>query len=154
MRKVLGVDPGLAATGYAVIGEDGRGFRLLVEGTVRTEATEPLPARLGRIYQTLAQVVETWDPWGVALEDVYLARNAPSAMYTVQVTGVVLLLAQGREVFRYAPRAVKRWICGNGSAPKEQVWDMVAHLLGRRPSSDHAADAAALALCALLEAQA
>ncbi|MCX7844860.1 MAG: crossover junction endodeoxyribonuclease RuvC [Candidatus Bipolaricaulota bacterium] len=153
MRRVLGVDPGLAATGYAVVAEEGGGFRLLAQGTVRTAAEEPLPARLGRIHAALSQVVAAWDPWAVALEDVYLAKNAPSAMYTAQVTGVVLLLAQGRRVFHYAPRAVKRWICGNGGAPKEQVWRMVAHLLGAQPSSDHAADAAALALCALLEAR-
>ncbi|MFN3346461.1 MAG: crossover junction endodeoxyribonuclease RuvC [Candidatus Bipolaricaulaceae bacterium] len=153
MRKVLGVDPGLTATGYAVVAEEAGGFRLLAEGTVRTRPQDPLPKRLSHIHRALAQVVEAWDPWAVALEDVYLAKNAPSAMYTVQVTGVVLLLAQGRVVFRYAPRAVKRWICGNGGASKEQVWHMVTHLLGRRPDSDHAADAAALALCALLEAQ-
>lgn len=153
MRKVLGVDPGLTATGYAVVAEDGGSFRLLAEGTVRTKARDPLPDRLSHIHQELAQVVRAWDPWAVALEEVYLARNAPSAMYTVQVTGVVLLLAQGREIFWYAPREVKRWICGNGGAAKEQVWHMVAHLLGCRPGSDHAADAAALALCALLEAQ-
>lgn len=153
MRRVLGVDPGLTATGYAVVAEEDGHFRLLCGGTVRTRAQDPLPARLLHIHRTLAHVVEAWDPWAVALEEVYLARNAPSALYTVQVTGVVLLLACGREVFRYAPREVKRWICGHGGASKEQVWHMVAHLLGQRPDSDHAADAAALALCALLAAR-
>lgn len=153
MRAVLGVDPGLSATGYAVVGEEGGKFRLLAQGTVHTAAREPLPTRLSRIHGALAQVVEKWNPWGVALEEVYLARNAPSAMHTAQVMGVVLLLAAGRRVFHYAPRAVKKWICGNGSAPKEQVLRMVAHLLGEELSSDHAADAAALALCALLEAR-
>lgn len=153
MSRVLGVDPGLAATGYAVVAAEGHGFRLLVEGAVRTGAHDPLPVRLAHIHHALAQIVAAWDPWAVALEEVYLGRNAPSAMYTAQVTGVVLLLAQGRAVFRYAPREVKRWICGNGNAPKEQMWRMVTHLLGCRPNSHHAADAAALALCALLESK-
>jgi len=151
MRKVLGVDPGLSATGYAVVAEVNGGFRLLAQGTVRTKADEPLPERLFRIYTELAEVVKTWDPEGFALEEVYLARNAPSALFTVQVCGALLLLARGRKVFTYAPRAVKRKICGNGAAPKEQVLQMIAHLLGEKPGSDHAADAAALAICALLE---
>lgn len=151
MRKVLGVDPGLSATGYAVVAEVNGGFRLLAQGTVRTKANESLSERLFRIYTELAEVVKTWDPEGFALEEVYLARNAPSALFTVQVSGAVLLLARGRKVLTYAPRAVKRKICGNGAAPKEQVWEMIAHLLGEKPGSDHAADAAALAVCALLE---
>lgn len=151
MRKVLGVDPGLSATGYAVVAEVDGGFRLLAQGTVRTTKREPLPERLGRIHEELARIVETWDPQGLALEKVYLARNAPSALFTIQVTGIIFLLARGRRIFTYAPRAVKRRICGTGAAPKEQVIGMIAHLLGQRPNSDHAADAAALALCALLE---
>lgn len=151
MKKVLGVDPGLTATGYAVVAEENGGFRLLSQGTVRTRADDPLPERLARIHEELRKVVEVWDPDGLALEEVYLARNAPAAMFTVQVCGVVLLLGRGRRVFTYSPRAVKRKICGTGAASKEQMMRMIAHLLGESPKTDHAADAAALALCALLE---
>lgn len=151
MRKVLGVDPGLTATGYAVVAEVEGSFRLLTQGTVRTRSDDPLPERLAKIHGELAKVVKEWDPEGLALEEVYLARNAPAAMFTVQVVGVVLLLGQGRRIFTYSPRAVKRKICGNGAAPKQQMMHMVAHLLGENPGTDHAADAAALALCALLE---
>lgn len=151
MKKILGVDPGLTATGYAVVASSDRGFRLLAQGTVRTRAEDPLPDRLGKIHEELAQVMVTWDPEGLALEEVYLARNAPAAMFTVQVCGVILLLGRGRKIFSYAPRTVKRRICGNGAAPKQQMMKVVAHLLGEVPSTDHAADAAALALCALLE---
>jgi crossover junction endodeoxyribonuclease RuvC len=151
MRKVLGVDPGLTATGYAVVAEVGGEFRLLAQGTVRTNGANPLPERLTKIHGALAQVVAAWDPEALVLEEVYLARNAPSAMYTAQVCGVVLLLARGRRVLTYAPRAVKRRVCGNGGAPKDQMVRMITHLLGEKPATDHAADAAALALCALLE---
>lgn len=147
----MGVDPGLGATGYALVAEVDGGFRLLAQGTVRTHKGEPLPERLARIHGELAKVVENWDPEGLALEEVYLAKNAPAAMFTVEVCGVVLLLGRGRKVFTYSPREVKRRICGTGAAPKEQMMGMIAHLLGEAPRSDHAADAAALALCALLE---
>lgn len=151
MRKVLGVDPGLTATGYAVVAEEARGFRLLTQGTIRTKSTEPLPERLAKIHEEVQRVVRAWDPEALALEEVYLARNAPAAMSTVQVCGVILLLGKGRSIFTYPPRAVKRRICGTGGAPKDQMMQMIAHLLGERPATDHAADAAALALCALLE---
>lgn len=152
MKRVLGVDPGLTATGYAVVADTSTGFRLLEQGTIRTRTEEPLPERLRKIYGALSRVIETWRPEALALEEVYLARNAPAAMFTVQVCGVVLLLAQGLRVFTYAPRKVKRQICGSGGASKEQVTRMVSHLLGENLATDHAADAAALALCALLEA--
>lgn len=151
MPRVLGVDPGLTATGYAVVEELSGRFRLLAQGTVRTRATNPLPERLGLIHRELAKVVNTWNPSALSLEEVYLARNAPSALFTVQVCGVVLLLGQGRRILTYSPRAVKRKICGTGAASKEQMIGMIASLLGELPITDHAADAAALAICALLE---
>lgn len=152
--RVLGVDPGLSATGYAVVTDEDRALRALVSGTVRPDPHQPLPQRLGQIHQELSALLRQWEPEGLALEEVYLGRNAPSAMATAQVVGVVLLLAQGLLVFTYAPRQVKKWICGSGKAPKEQVVAMVAHLLGQDGwESDHAADAAAVAICALLEAE-
>lgn len=151
MLRVLGVDPGLTATGYAVVEELSGRFRLLAQGTVRTRASDPLPERLGQIHRELAQVVNTWNPSALSLEEVYLARNAPSALFTVQVCGVVLLLGQGRRILIYSPRVVKRKICGTGAASKEQMMGMIASLLGEPPLTDHAADAAALAICALLE---
>lgn len=151
MPRVLGVDPGLTATGYAVVEEISGRFHLLAQGAVCTRAADPLPERLGQIHRELGQVVKTWDPSALSLEEVYLARNAPSALFTAQVCGVVLLLGQGRRIFTYPPRAVKRKICGTGTASKEQMMGMVASLVGELPLTDHAADAAALAICALLE---
>lgn len=150
--RVLGVDPGLAATGYAVVAGDGARPEMLAVGTIRTQATVPVPDRLSAIHGKLAQVIAIYDPTGVAVEEVYLARNAPSAMATREVVGVVKLLAQGRRLYTFAPREVKKWICGSGSAPKDQVIHMVQSLVGARDlDSDHAADALAIAICALLE---
>lgn len=148
----MGVDPGLTATGFGVVEEE-RGYRVLAVGTVRPKPHLPLPERLGQIRAELLAVVEAWQPEVVAVEEVYLAHNAPSAMLTAQVVGVVKLVAQGRQLFTYAPREVKKWICGTGTAPKEQMMRMTQGLLGLsgQKLSDHAADALALALCALLE---
>jgi len=150
--RVLGVDPGLTATGYGVVEEVGGAFRVLTQGTVRTSSRTPLPERLAKIYRALQATIEEFQPDTVAVEEVFLARNAPSAMLTAQVVGVVKLAAQGRRLRSYAPREIKKWICGNGSAPKGQMMAMMEHLLGTSSlGSDHAADALAVAVCALCE---
>ncbi|HHE48059.1 MAG TPA: crossover junction endodeoxyribonuclease RuvC [Candidatus Acetothermia bacterium] len=150
--RVLGVDPGLAACGYGVVEESGEGLRPLACGTVRTSSQAPLPSRLGKIYRELHRVVEEYEPDAVAVEEVYLARNAPSAMLTAQVVGVIKLLAEGRALKSYAPREIKKWITGSGSAPKDQMLRMMEHLLSTQDlASDHAADALAVAVCALFD---
>jgi len=146
------VDPGLTATGYGVVEEVGGVFRVLARGTVRTSSRSPLPDRLQKIYRVLRETVEKYQPDWVAVEEVFLARNAPSAMLTAQVLGVVKLAAQGHKLRSYAPREIKKWICGNGSAPKGQMVAMMEHLLDTPGlSSDHAADALAVAVCALCD---
>ncbi len=156
--RVLGVDPGLAATGYAVVEERGRRFSVLEAGTLRTQPTSDLPERLGRIHDALAKAIAIYDPAAVAVEEVFLARNAPSAMATSEVIGVVKLLARGRDLRSFPPRQIKKWICGSGSAPKEQMLAMVESLVsggGRATEnwSDHVGDAVAIALCALFEGE-
>ena len=146
------MDPGLTATGYGVVEEVAGSLRPLARGTIRTSTRAPLPDRLAKIYQALREVVESYRPDAVAVEEVFLARNAPSAMLTAQVLGVVKLAAQGRELRSYAPREIKKWICGNGSAPKDQMIRMMEHLLSTRDlGTDHAADALAVAVCALFD---
>ncbi|MGD9840741.1 MAG: crossover junction endodeoxyribonuclease RuvC [Candidatus Bipolaricaulis sp.] len=151
--RVLGVDPGLSATGYAVVERRGRAFAVLDAGTIRTQPGIPHPERLGRIHDALAAALIAYGPQTVAVEDVFLARNAPSAMATAEVIGVVKLLARGRELHSFPPRQVKKWICGNGAAPKEQMLAMVKALVSSDATameewSDHAGDAVAIALCA------
>jgi len=145
------VDPGLSATGYGVVEGAGSGFRFVAKGTIRTRAGDPLPRRLRAIFAALERVVEEHDPRVVAVEEVFMAKNVSAGMFTAQVAGVVALLAEGREFVSFSPRQVKKFICGYGGAPKEQVLGMVEHLLGIEGLvSDHAADALALAVCALL----
>jgi len=150
--RVLGVDPGLIATGYGVVEEGPGGLRPLARGTVRPPRGAPLPERLAEIHRRLSEIVAEYQPDVVAVEEVYLARNTSSAMLTAQVLGVVKLVAEGRKLRSYAPREVKKWICGSGSAPKEQMIHMMEHLLSAKElESDHAADALAVAVCALFD---
>ncbi|HID09115.1 TPA: crossover junction endodeoxyribonuclease RuvC [Candidatus Micrarchaeota archaeon] len=130
---------------------EGTHFRLLDRGTIRTKAKDPLPKRLKTIFEALREVVEEHGPDIVAVEEVFLAKNVSAGMLTAQVAGIVALLAEGKEFLSFSPRQVKKFICGYGDAPKDQVLGMVEHLLGIRGlGSDHAADALALAVCALL----
>jgi len=146
------VDPGLTATGYGVVEEENGRFTAVSQGTVRPPSAWPLPERLEAIYRRLRQVIEEFDPQVVAVEEVYLARNAPAAMLTAQVLGVIKLTAVGRRLRSYAPREIKKWICGSGSAPKEQMIGMMENILGTKGlDSNHAADALAVAVCALLD---
>lgn len=154
--RVLGVDPGLSATGYAVVEGRGRAYAVLVAGTIRTEPGTVLPERLGQIHDVLAHTIAAYHPQAVAVEEVFLARNAPSAMGTAEVIGLVKFLARGRELRAFPPRQVKKWICGNGSAPKEQMLAMVKALVSADGAemakwSDHAGDAVAIALCAFFD---
>jgi len=150
--RALGVDPGLTATGYGVIESDGERFSVLVAGTERPLKDAPLPERLASVHGCVCQVVEAFRPDVIAVEEVFLARNLPSAMLTAQVLGVVKLAAVGCRLRSYAPREIKKWVCGTGSAPKEQMMGMMGHLLGGYVTpSDHAADALAVALCALMD---
>ncbi len=145
------MDPGLSATGFGVVEGVETNFRLVAKGTVRTNPRDPLPQRLRAIFSALKVVVEEYKPRIVAVEEVFLAKNVSAGMLTAQVAGIVALLADGRDFFSFSPRQVKKFICGYGNAPKEQVLGMVEHLLGIDGlRSDHAADALALAVCALL----
>ncbi|MFO8034037.1 MAG: crossover junction endodeoxyribonuclease RuvC [Candidatus Bipolaricaulota bacterium] len=150
--RVLGVDPGLTATGYGVVEACGDGLQSLTSGIVRPRAKDPLPKRLAVIHERLSEVMDGFRPQVVAVEEVYLARNAPSAMRTAQVLGVVKLLACGCQLREYAPREIKKWVCGTGAAPKEQMMGMMAHILKiEELPTDHAADALAVALCAVMD---
>ncbi len=150
--RVLGVDPGLTATGYGVVQAKGDELHCLASGTVRPRVTDPLPERLAAIHARLREVMDAFHPQVVAVEEVYLARNAPSAMLTAQALGVVKMLACGCQLRAYAPREIKKWVCGSGSAPKTQVMGMMGHLLRiDQLPTDHAADALAVALCAVMD---
>ncbi|HEX6390612.1 MAG TPA: crossover junction endodeoxyribonuclease RuvC [Solirubrobacteraceae bacterium] len=148
---VLGIDPGLASTGYGVVAR--RGGRLVaLDGGVIATASELAPERrLAAIHREVSDLLEEHGPDAVALEELYFGQNVRSAFAVGQARGVVMLAAGQRGVAceGYTPQQVKGAVCGNGRAAKDQVARMVQALLSlpSPPTPDHAADALAVAIC-------
>jgi crossover junction endodeoxyribonuclease RuvC len=153
---VLGIDPGLASTGYGVVESDpgargGRRLMALDGGVINTSADAAQELRLAQIHARIDALLLAHAPDAVALEELYFGQNARTAFAVGQGRGVVMLAAGQRGVrcASYTPQQVKGAVCGHGRADKEQVCRMVMALLGlaRQPRSDHATDALAVAVC-------
>ncbi len=151
MRRILGIDPGLASTGFGVIETSGSSYRHLHHGVIITGATEPTGDRLAGIYREIEAVIRRFSPTEAAVESLFFAKNATSAIPVAQARGVVLLalVHAGITGVEYAPQAIKRALVGQGRAEKYQVQELVRVVLGlpEIPSPDHAADALAVAVC-------
>jgi crossover junction endodeoxyribonuclease RuvC len=151
MTTVMGIDPGVASTGFGVVRTAGGKMSALDGGVIEAAPGEAAECRLAKIHEAVAGLLDRHEPVAVAVEDVYFGRNARSAIAVGQARGVVLLAAGQRGVpcFDYTPQAVKMAVCGSGAAAKEQVQRMVGALLGlpQAPVSDHASDALAVAIC-------
>jgi crossover junction endodeoxyribonuclease RuvC len=153
---ILGVDPGLRATGFAVIEGGARGVRLIEHGVIHTADTAPLARRLYEIHDGLTRVLIRIRPSQMAVEDLYAAQRFPrTGILMGHVRGVVCLAAaeEGVQVSPLPPAAVKQAVSGYGGASKGQVQRSVQRLLGVSGVVDpHAADAMAMALTALSRA--
>ncbi|OGS40643.1 MAG: crossover junction endodeoxyribonuclease RuvC [Elusimicrobia bacterium RIFOXYD12_FULL_66_9] len=151
MSRVLGVDPGLHETGWAVLDGAAASPRLVASGVVRTLPGVPLPQRLKAIHAGLAAVIAEHAPESCAMEEMFFTTVAVTVRATLQARGVALLaVAQaGRLVHEYNPKTVKLSLTGSGSAEKAQMQTVVQKALGLtaklRPND--VADAAAIALC-------
>jgi len=151
---VLGLDPGLATTGYGIVRESASGELSAVEyGTIVTSARQALPQRLLELDRQLGRLIVTHQPDVVAVEQMFFGRNVTTALVVGQARGVAILNAAraGLPVFEYKPVEVKQAITGYGNAGKTQVQEMVRMLLNldRVPRPDDAADAIAVAICHL-----
>jgi len=149
--KVVGIDPGTAACGYAVVEErDGR-LRELEHGCWRTSSGTPLEARLKRIFDHITELIRRHRPDAVALEESFVGANARTALSVGQARGAVLVACAvaGVASREYPPNQVKSMVCGYGHADKPQVQRMVQALLALpdAPTPHHAADALAVAIC-------
>ncbi len=146
--RILGLDPGSRRTGFGVIDCRGGVLTLCAHGCLNVAGAAPA-ARLRLIFQGLAELVSQHAPAEVAVERVFVSRNADSALKLGQARGAALCAVPGGiPVFEYAPRAIKLALVGSGAAEKFQVAHMVRTLLGIgvRLSAD-AADALAVAVC-------
>lgn len=150
IRRVLGIDPGLANTGFGVVDYVNGRYRMVSYGCITTKADEPHGQRLMKIYTNLCAVIDEFCPTEAAMESLYFAKNASSAMMVSEAKGVVsLCLAQhGLELHEYRPVQIKQAVSGSQGADKELVQKYVKLLLGLEavPKPDHAADALAGAI--------
>ena len=148
---VLGVDPGIANTGYGVVRSEGSRLDAIQYGVIETHAAAPLEQRLTEVFSDIGDLIDRFQVQAVAVEDLYFGANVSSALAVGQARGVVLLAAgqHGVPVRAYTPQQVKAAVCGSGRADKQQVARMVAKLLAlpSPPKPDHAADALAVAVC-------
>jgi crossover junction endodeoxyribonuclease RuvC len=153
---VLGIDPGLASTGFGVIATERTSageqrLRALDGGVIQTSSSDAPELRLAEIHARVDALLLAHAPDAVALEELYFGQNARTAFAVGQGRGAAMLAAGQRMVpcASYTPQQVKSAVCGRGRAGKEQVSRMVAMLLGlvAESRSDHATDALAVAVC-------
>lgn len=149
--KVLGLDPGTAATGWGIVVFDGSRLALDSCGVWRPPAALPLPGRLAFLFDCAAGLLEKGRPDAVSVETVFAGRNVASLVKLAHARGALLLAAarSGLPVFEYEPRLIKKALVGYGQAEKPQVRAMVLSLLARQRSRVplDAADALAVAVC-------
>ncbi|MFQ6093466.1 MAG: crossover junction endodeoxyribonuclease RuvC [bacterium] len=148
---ILGIDPGIRATGYGIIRLCDGQPKSEGYGAIGPETGAPFPQRLNRIYEGIAEVIDTYRPDHIAVEDVFYGKNIRSTLTIGQARGVAILASvrAGIDISEYSPREVKRAVVGSGAASKEQVKFMVKKILGLEspPTPGDAADALAVALC-------
>ncbi|MFN2308119.1 MAG: crossover junction endodeoxyribonuclease RuvC [Gammaproteobacteria bacterium] len=147
--RILGIDPGSQITGFGIIDVDGPRYRHVHSGHIKVDG-EALPEKLGVIFAGVQALVVEWQPQEVAIERVFMARNADSALKLGQARGAAICGAIGvvPTIAEYSPREVKQAIVGKGSAAKEQIQHMVRVLLKLAgPLQADQADALAIALC-------
>jgi crossover junction endodeoxyribonuclease RuvC len=149
--KVLGIDPGMAACGYAIVDVQGNRLTALEHGWWRTSARQEPELRLKLIFDSVAELIARHDPDSASLEESYVGADARSALSVGQARGALLVACASADLVctEYSPSTVKQVVCGYGRADKTQVQRMVTTILrlDEPPKSDHASDALAVAIC-------
>lgn len=149
MIRILGIDPGSQITGLGVIESDGRNSHYICHASIKLDKLN-LPEKLADIHRQVSDIILQWQPREAAVEEVFMSRNAASALKLGQARGVAIAACMVNRVpvYEYAARTVKQAVVGTGAAAKQQVQHMTRTLLsirGRLP--EDAADALAIALC-------
>lgn len=150
-RIILGIDPGLANTGWGIVSQHGPRMQCLAYGCVSTPSDMELSLRLAKIHEQIGAVIQRYEPTCVGIETVWFGQNITAAFATGQARGAALVACAqaGLAVGEFSPKQIKLAVVGAGGAAKEQVQYMVKQLLGLSsvPRPDHAADALAAAIC-------
>ncbi len=148
---ILGIDPGLAISGYGILNYAGNKFEVIDYGCILTELSEEFPKRLKTIYDSYISLLDMYKPEAVAIEELFYNKNVKTAMAIAQARGVHLLAAENKNIplYEYTPLQIKQGIVGYGRAEKRQVQEMVKVILKLKeiPKPDDAADGLAAAIC-------
>jgi crossover junction endodeoxyribonuclease RuvC len=148
---ILGIDPGLAKTGWGVVKAQNQKFSLIAYGVIKTETDYTLEHRIFTITEEFVSLTERYGPTDVSIEDIYFFKNISSAFPIAKVIGAIGYAAMARGIaFRtFTPLQIKTALTGNGRAEKNQIQEMVRLILGQTeiPRPDHAADALAAGIC-------
>jgi len=148
---VLGIDPGTATTGYGLVRYYQGQEQLVDYGIIKTAASEPMYTRLHKLYRQLQELLATYEPDIMSVEQLFYQKNSKTIITVAQGRGVALLAAadKGIKIAEYTPLQVKQAVVGYGRADKKQVQLMVQRLLGLEfvPKPDDASDALAVAIC-------
>jgi crossover junction endodeoxyribonuclease RuvC len=147
--RILGIDPGSRITGYGIIEDSAQGYKYIASGSIRIQA-DYFPDRLKQIFDGIVEVVERYQPEQMAIEQVFMHKNADSALKLGQARGAAICAVQttGLSVFEYAARQVKQAVVGKGSAEKTQVQHMVKILLNIQGELQiDASDALGISIC-------
>ncbi len=148
---ILGIDPGLADTGFGIIKKQHQQLALIDYGCIKTKAQQPLEQRLKEIYQSLNKLIKNYQPNLISIEKLFFCKNLKTAIAVGQARGVVLLSAGQHHltIKEFTPLEIKLALTSYGQANKNQVKHMVKRVLSleKLPQSDDAADALAAAIC-------
>jgi crossover junction endodeoxyribonuclease RuvC len=151
MRRIIGIDPGLASVGWGILEYEGQHVVHIAHGCITTKAGVPQSQRLFSIYAEIKEVLNSYHPTEGAIETLYFARNSATALPVAEARGVICmaLAEQSILVREFSPRAIKQAVVGRGSADKQQLQELIRLILGLEeiPTPDHAADALGAALC-------
>jgi crossover junction endodeoxyribonuclease RuvC len=149
--RILGIDPGIALTGFGIVEKNGVTIKAGSYGHISTQSGTPVPDRLKILYDDMVNIIVEYRPEVMAVEELFFNKNVKTAIIAAQARGVIILSAvnNGIDVVEYTPLQVKQAVIGYGRASKQQVQFMVRELLrlNEIPKPDDTADALAIAIC-------
>jgi len=152
-RRILGIDPGLADTGWGILDDNAGRIQYVAHGTIKTKAGVPRAERLCLILHSIRLIIKKYKPAEAAIETLYFGRNVTSAIPVAEARGVIsaYLAENGIPLCELTPNAIKKGVTGIAGADKKQVQEMVRIILALEevPKPDHAADALGAAICLL-----
>jgi crossover junction endodeoxyribonuclease RuvC len=152
-KIILGIDPGIADTGYGIITDENGKISCLTYGSIKTSSKEDLVTRLNQLHLELDKIIKKYKPEIASVEELFFSKNVKTALIVGQARGVILLTVKQNklQLLEFKPSQVKQAVTCYGAAKKDQVQKMVQMLLKLKeiPKPDDAADALAMAICAL-----